>query len=99
MQVLDRFISLVPGFDGDILILAIPVPARPPGDESTSDPSTGVGASFLKVRVGKWKATANPTPQKKPRKPRGNPLEGSKLMNPYAKLLLRLLHRVLSGRS
>jgi hypothetical protein len=65
---LDNFISLIRGFDGDILILAIPVLARPPGDEPTSDPSTRASASSLKTRVGKKKATTNPAPQKKARK-------------------------------
>jgi hypothetical protein len=60
MQALDNFISPVPGFDGDILILAIPVLARPLGDEPTSGPSAGANA--LKTWVGKRKATANPTP-------------------------------------
>jgi hypothetical protein len=42
---LDNFIFPVPGFDGDTLILAILVLARPPDDESTSDPSTRASAS------------------------------------------------------
>jgi hypothetical protein len=92
MQTLDNFISPVPGFDGDILILAIPVLARPPGDESTSDPSAGVGASALKTQAGKRNTTANPTPQKKLGKPHGNLLAGSKLMNLRPRVLLRLLH-------
>jgi hypothetical protein len=68
MQALDNFISPVPRFDSDISILAIPVSARPPSDESTSDPSVGASASTLKARDGKWKATANQTPLKKARK-------------------------------
>jgi hypothetical protein len=63
MQALDNFISPIPGFDGDILILAIPVSARPPGDESTSDPSAGASASALKTQVGKRKAIANSHPR------------------------------------
>jgi hypothetical protein len=62
MQALDNFISPVPGFDSDILIPAIPVSARPPGDESTSDPSARASASALKTRAGKQKASANPIP-------------------------------------
>jgi hypothetical protein len=99
MQVLDSFIPPVPGFDGDIPIPAILVLARPPGNESTSDPSAGDGVSALKTRAGKRKASANLTPQKKPRKPWENLLAGSKLMNPCPSLLLRLLHQVLSGIS
>jgi hypothetical protein len=49
MQVLDSFISPIPSFDGDILILAVPVLARPPGDEPTSDPSTGASAGTVKT--------------------------------------------------
>jgi hypothetical protein len=99
MQALDSFISPILDFEGDIPILTIPVLARPLGIELTSDPSTGASASALKTRAGKRKATANPTPQKKPRKPQGNPLAGSKLMNSHPRLLLQLLHRVLIGRS
>jgi hypothetical protein len=53
MQTLDNFISPVPGFNGDILILAILVLARPSGNESTSGPFTKAGASTLKTRAGK----------------------------------------------
>jgi hypothetical protein len=49
MQALDNFISPIPSFNGDISILAIPVSAWPPGDESTSDPATGADASALKT--------------------------------------------------
>jgi hypothetical protein len=62
MQALDNFISLIPSFNGDIPILAIPVSARPPDDESTSDPSIGASASAQKTQAGKQKASANPTP-------------------------------------
>jgi hypothetical protein len=82
MQVLDSFISPVPNFDSDILILAIPVLARPPGDESTSDPSARAGVGASKTRVGKWKATTNPTPQKKTRKTTGRPAGGIKINEP-----------------
>jgi hypothetical protein len=71
MQALDSFISPVPGFKGDILIPAIPVLAQPPGDESTSDPSTEAGANALKNRASKRKATANPTPEKKSQESHG----------------------------
>jgi hypothetical protein len=45
MHALDNFISPIPSFDGDVPILAITVSARPPGDESVSDPSTGASAT------------------------------------------------------
>jgi hypothetical protein len=60
MQALDNFISPISGFDGDIPFLIVLVLAQPPGDESVDDPSGRASAS--KTRVGKWKATANPTP-------------------------------------
>jgi hypothetical protein len=69
MHALDSFISPIPGFDGDIPILAISVLARPSGDKPTSDPSTRASAS--KTRVSKQKATANPIPQKKAKKATG----------------------------
>jgi hypothetical protein len=71
MEVLDNFISPVPGFDGDIPIPVIPISARPPGDESMSDPSVGASASTLKTQFGKGKVTANPTPKKKSQETHG----------------------------
>jgi hypothetical protein len=65
MQALNSFISPVPNFDGEIPILAIPYSARPPNNEPMSDPPTGANASASKTQVGKQKASANPTPQKK----------------------------------
>jgi hypothetical protein len=70
MQALDIFISPVPGFNGDIPILAIPVSVRPPSDQPTSDPSVGASASASKTQAGNWKATAT-TPQKKAKKATG----------------------------
>jgi hypothetical protein len=71
MQALDNFISPIPGFDGEISFPAVPVSARPPGDESVGDPSTGASVSASKTRVGKWKASAKPAPQKKAKKAMG----------------------------
>jgi hypothetical protein len=62
MQGLDSFLSLIPGFEGDIPIPAIPISARPPGGESISDPSTGASASISKTWASKRKANANSTP-------------------------------------
>jgi hypothetical protein len=64
MQYLDSFISPIPGFDGDIPILAIPVSARPPGGDAIDDPSAQSIASVSKTQASKRKATANPTPPK-----------------------------------
>jgi hypothetical protein len=85
MQALDNFMSLIPGFDGDILIPAVPVLARPPGDEPMSDTSIGASASALKTQVGKQKAMANPTPQKKSRKTIGRSASGIKINEPTLK--------------
>jgi hypothetical protein len=85
MQALDSFISPIPGFDSDILILAILVLAQPPSDESMSDPSVGASASALKTWVGKRKATANPTPQKKARKTIGRSTGGIQINEPVPK--------------
>jgi hypothetical protein len=85
MQALDSFISLVPRFDGDILILAIPVLARPPRDESMSDPSVGASACAIKTRAGKWKATTNLTPQKKAKKTMGRSAGGIIINDPTPK--------------
>jgi hypothetical protein len=63
----------------NILILAILVFGRHPGDESTSDPSTGVSANTLMTQAGKRKVTANPTPLKKARKTMGKSTGGIKI--------------------
>jgi hypothetical protein len=83
MQALDNFISPIIGFDGDILIPAVPFSAWPPGDESVSDPSTGASAS--KTRAGKWKPTTNPTPPKKVRKVMGKSSGRIKINEPSPK--------------
>jgi hypothetical protein len=87
MQALDNFISPIPSFDGDIPFPAIPVLARPLGDESICDPSAGSSASASKARAGKRKATANPTPQKKAKKVTGKSLGGIKINEPTPKAL------------
>jgi hypothetical protein len=71
MQALDIFISPIPNFDGDISILAVPVLARPPGDEPVSDPSIKASASTSKTWASNKIATANPTPQKKAKESHG----------------------------
>jgi hypothetical protein len=82
MQDLDSFISPILGFEGDILILAIPILARPPGSEAIDDPSTGSSVSALKTQTNKQKATVNPTPQKKAKKHIGKSLSGIKINEP-----------------
>jgi hypothetical protein len=83
MQALDNFIFPVPGFDGDILILAVPVLARSPGNEPVSDPS--IGASASKTQVSKHKATANSTPQNKAKKATGRSSGGIIIDEPTLK--------------
>jgi hypothetical protein len=62
IQDLDSFISPIPGFEGDILILAIPVSAHSPGGEAIDDPSVGFSTDASMTRANKRKATANPIP-------------------------------------
>jgi hypothetical protein len=85
MQALDSFTTPVPGFNGDVPILAIPILTRPPGDESINDPSIGVNTSASRTRIGKRKATANPTPQKKAKKATGRSVGGIKINEPTPK--------------
>jgi hypothetical protein len=79
MQTLDIFISPIPGFDGDIPILAIVVSAQPPSDESVSDPSTGASAS--KTRASKQKA-CQPYSLEKAKKTTGRSLSRIKINEP-----------------
>jgi hypothetical protein len=88
MQALDNFISPIPGFDGDILIPAIPVLGQSPGDESTSDPSARVSASALKTRSANGKQLPTHLLKRKPGEPLGDLLVGSKSMNMHPRLLL-----------
>jgi hypothetical protein len=66
------FISLVPGFDGDVPIPAIPVLIYPPGDVVPRDSSVGASASVSRTQASKRKATGNPTHRRTPKSPRGN---------------------------
>jgi hypothetical protein len=85
MQALDSFISPIPDFDGDILIPAVPVLARSPSDEPTSDSSTGASVSASNTWASKWKAAANPTPQKKAKKATGRSSSEIKIDEPAPK--------------
>jgi hypothetical protein len=69
----------MPGFDGDVLILAITVSAQPPGDKSASDPSTGASAS--KTRASKQNA-CQPYSLEKAKKTMGRSLSGIKINEP-----------------
>jgi hypothetical protein len=84
MQVLDSFISLV-RLDGDILILAVLVLARPPSDEPVSNLSVGASANASKTRSSKWKAVANSTSQKKTKKDTGRSSSGIRIDEPRPK--------------
>jgi hypothetical protein len=79
MQTFDIFIAPIPGFDGDIPILAIIVSAQPPGDESTSDPSTRASAS--RTRACKQKA-CQAYSSEKAKKTTGRSLSGIKINEP-----------------
>jgi hypothetical protein len=85
MRALDSFISPIPGFDSDVLTLAIPVLTQLPHDESTSDPSAGTSASASRTQAGKWKVTADTTPQKKAKKVMGRSIGGVKINEPTPK--------------
>jgi hypothetical protein len=85
MQALYSFISPVPDFDGDIPILAVPISAQPPSDELVTNPSARASASASKTQSSKWKAAANPTPQKKGKKATGRSSSGIKINEPTPK--------------
>jgi hypothetical protein len=85
MQDLDNFISPIPGFEGDILISAIPISTRPPASKAIDDPSTGSSASASKTRASKQKATVNPTPQNKAKKATGKSSSQIKINEPIPK--------------
>jgi hypothetical protein len=76
---MDIFISPILIFEGNIPIPAILISARPPGDESVTDPFTRASASASKTQVGKWNAAANLAPQKKAKKTAGKSPGGIKI--------------------
>jgi hypothetical protein len=80
-----RIISLILGFEGDILIPAIPISPRPPGGEAIDDPSAGSSVGTSKTQANKQKATTNPTPQKKAKKAIGKSSSGIKINEPVPK--------------
>jgi hypothetical protein len=79
MQDLDSFISPILGFEGDILIPAIPISARDPGAESSKDPSAGSSASASRTQACKRKVLIDPSLPKKARKTTGKPSGGIKI--------------------
>jgi hypothetical protein len=85
MQDLDSFISPIPDFEGDILILPILVSVQPPSGEVESDPFVRVSVGLLRTRAGKQKATTNPPSQKKGKKVEGKSSGGTKINEPAPK--------------
>jgi hypothetical protein len=86
MQALDSFIAHVPNFEGDLLILAIPLSARPFNSRTTEDPTIGTSADTLRTRAGKCKASTTPTPQRKAKKSVGKSLGGIKINEPSPRM-------------
>jgi hypothetical protein len=85
MQALDRFISPIPIFNGDVPILIVPNLTWSPGDESISEPSTDASASTSKTRAGMQKVTTNLTCQKKAKNVVGRFAGGVKINEPTSK--------------
>jgi hypothetical protein len=79
MQDLDSFILLIPRFEGDILIPAIPILVRDPSIESSEDPSTGSSVGTSMTRASKRNVPINPSLQKKAKKASEKPLGGIKI--------------------
>jgi hypothetical protein len=88
MRVLDNFISPILDFEGDILILAIPILARTPNAESADDASAGPGARSSRTRAGKRKVAATLPPLKKAKKVMGKRYSGIKIIDPSPKASL-----------
>jgi hypothetical protein len=85
MRVLDNFISPIPDFEGDILILAIPILAWTPSAELANDASVGPSARSLRTQAGKRKAAATLPPPKKAKKVMGKRSGGIKIIDPSPK--------------
>jgi hypothetical protein len=92
---LDRFISAIPSFEGDISIPPVPVLTRLLGGKSVCDPSTEASAGTSKTRAGKQKATANPTAKKKGKKAAGKSSGGIKINEPSPEVSTQIHHWVL----
>jgi hypothetical protein len=86
MQALDNFISPIPGFEEDILILAILVSTRSPSEKSAIDPSTGASARASNTQTDKQKVAANLTPQKETKKVAEKSSSGIKINEPIPKV-------------
>jgi hypothetical protein len=82
MQDLDNFISPIPGFEFDVLILAIPILVHDPDAESSEEPSTGSSASTPRTRAYNRKALVDLNPPKKAKKMTRKPLGGIKITGP-----------------
>jgi hypothetical protein len=68
LQALDNFIAPIPGFEGEMPILAVPILARTPSAESVITTSKGPSARSLKTQAGKRKVASTLPPPKKIRK-------------------------------
>jgi hypothetical protein len=87
MQDFDSFILPILGFEGDVLIPAIPILACDLGAEPSEDPPTGSSASTPRTRAYKRKAHIDPNPPKKAREIVEKPLGGLKITGPKSKTL------------
>jgi hypothetical protein len=68
LQALDNFIAPIPGFEGEMPILAVPILARTPSAESVITTSKGPSAGSLKTQAVKRKVASTLPPPKKIRK-------------------------------
>jgi hypothetical protein len=85
MHDLDSFILPIPGFEGDVLISAIPISACDPGTEPFEEPLAGSSASTPRTRACKRKAPIDPNSPKKAKKIAEKPLGGIKITGPKSK--------------
>jgi hypothetical protein len=75
-------IAPIPGFEGDVPILAIPLPTRPSDSQTVDDSAVETSANRPKTRTGKHKAPVIPNPQKKAKKSMGKFSGGIKINEP-----------------
>jgi hypothetical protein len=80
---LDSFITpTIPGFEGDVPILAIPLSAHPFDSQIIEDSTVGTSTERLWTQAGKRKASTTPTPQKTAKKSSRKSLGGIKINEP-----------------
>jgi hypothetical protein len=85
MQDLDSFISLIPRFEDDVLIPAIPVSTRDPNTESSEEPPAKSSAATPRTPACKKNTPVDPHPPKKVKKMVGKPSGGIKITSPKQK--------------